>query len=282
MAYWPCHETECCAGNVHRFMPNYAARMWMRDSHGGLVSTLFGPSRVAFQDERTGESVTVIQETGYPFAETVRYRFISQQPVTFSFTFRIPGWCDEAQARLNSAPLAEKLESGKFTTIQRTFRDGDIVELRLPMKPKRVQLRDGVSIERGPIVYAFPVPERVTTDLGTYANLNGKHSPDPVNFPALDIQPAGPWNYALAVERDEDMQVVNSATSGYPLDSSSVPVRIRVPAKKVKHWELVDNRFTPPLPAPETFECEAATDTIELVPYGSTRLRLTVFPAVPK
>ena len=29
MAYRPTHETECCAGNVHRFMPDYVARMWL-------------------------------------------------------------------------------------------------------------------------------------------------------------------------------------------------------------------------------------------------------------
>ena len=42
--------TECCPGNVNRFMPNYAARMWMMTDGKGapVVAALCGPSQVSF------------------------------------------------------------------------------------------------------------------------------------------------------------------------------------------------------------------------------------------
>ena len=42
-------------------------------------------------------------------------------------------------------------------------------------------------------------------------------------------------------------------------------------------WELKENRFTPDLPA-EVNAVEGSETVLELVPYGSTTLRLTVFP----
>jgi len=41
MAYRPTHETECCAGNVNRMLPNFVSRMWMTDSEGGAVAAIY-------------------------------------------------------------------------------------------------------------------------------------------------------------------------------------------------------------------------------------------------
>ena len=62
---------------------------------------------------------------------------------------------------------------------------------------------------------------------------------------------------------------------------------IRVPAKQLPNWQLeklfdeqwkIDVARTPALPQNPVSDEE--TKYIELVPYGSTSLRLTVFPAL--
>lgn len=279
MAYRPCHETECCAGNVHRFMPNFAARMWMCDTNGGLVATLYGPSSTTIPINDGRQQLTVTEDTGYPFSETITFTFKTPTPVTMPFSFRIPGWCVAPSVTINRRAYQGTLTAGAFATLNRTFRNGDTVTLRLPMPVKLVQWeKQGVAVERGPLLYAYPVPEKVTADTRTYDNMRGKKSSDPVSFPALDLRPDGPWNYALAAKSAADLKLVNTGSKGYPLDPGASPLVIKVPARKVKGWALLENRYTPPLPDGEKVDCEDAVEIITLVPYGSTRLRLGVLP----
>ena len=279
MAYRPCHETECCAGNVHRFMPNFAARMWMRDTKGGLVAAMYGPSSATLPINEGRQQLTVTEETGYPFSETIAFTFKTPTPVTMPFTFRIPGWCEAPAVTINGQPYKGTLTPGTFVSLERTFCDGDAVVLRLPMPVKQLTWENqGVTVERGPLLFAYPVPEKVLNDDKVYENMRGKKSSDPVRFPALDIRPDGEWNYALASKSAADFTLVNTGSKGYPLDPGASPVVIKVPARKVNGWTLLENRYTPPLPDKDKVECEATVETLTLVPYGSTRLRIGVFP----
>ena len=185
--------------------------------------------------------------------------------------------------RVNGQAYSGKLVPGTFTTLSRAVVAGDEIELRLPMTAKLVKWGDwGVEVERGPILYAYAVPEKVTVDDKAYVNLQGK-KPSKDGFPALDLRPDGPWNYALAVTEADfakkarvETRRVHGAT--YPFDPAAVPLVIKVPARRVTGWTLVDNRYTPPLPAADQLVCEGPVEWITLVPYGSTRLRLSVFP----
>ena len=65
-------------------------------------------------------------------------------------------------------------------------------------------------------------------------------------------------------------------SSLYPFDLDTTPYRISVPVVPVAGWELEEGRFTPVLPS--DFEVLDDVLAIDLVPYGATTLRLTVFP----
>ena len=99
----------------------------------------------------------------------------------------------------------------------------------------------------------------------------------------LGMEPAGAWNYALCPETGWNPKVVRTQTAaqvGYPFDRESVPVKVRVPVKRID-WMLEEGRYTPRLP--EGGKARAISDDIEyleLIPYGCTELRLTVFPVV--
>ncbi|MFT3823365.1 MAG: glycoside hydrolase family 127 protein [Chitinophagaceae bacterium] len=277
MAYWPCHETECCAGNVHRMMPNYITRMWLRNKEGGPVAALYGPSVERLQ--LGNQNVTITETTDYPFSESISFTFDMASPATFPFTFRIPAWCTNAAVTINGKVYAATGKPGSFTTITRQFRKGDKIVLQLPMTARLIPWnKQALTVERGPLLYAYAVPEKVTIDTATYANLAGKKSHDP-GFPALSLTPAGSWNYTLAATDSLALHVIKKATKGYPLDPGNAPVVIEVPARKLAGWQLVENRFTPPLPTPGQYEASAVTEKIILVPYGTTRLRVAAFPA---
>ena len=74
MAYRPIHETECCIGNVHRFLPNYVSRMWLKDADGEPVAALYGPSSVVY-DLGDGVTVKIDERTDYPFSGKIDFAF---------------------------------------------------------------------------------------------------------------------------------------------------------------------------------------------------------------
>ncbi|MBQ5531774.1 MAG: glycoside hydrolase family 127 protein [Kiritimatiellae bacterium] len=290
--YRPTHETECCVGQITRIVPNFVSRMWMRDAAQAPVAALYAPSSVDFGWARIEE------ETNYPFDGKVTFRFRVKEPRETSFTYRVPGWCKTgATVKVCGGEASPAGEPGTFVSVKRTFRDGDTVELDFPMKPvfevlprRHYVIRDfvnhwagkiegrscsqGTVVVRGPLLYAYRIPETRKADDVDYPEMRGKKSANP-EFKSWDIRPAGPFNYALASHEAEVVET--GAPVGDWMGDATSPVEIKVKARRIK-WELGDGgRCTPDLPEkPEPLPGE--TETLTLTPYGAADLRLAVFP----
>ena len=85
-----------------------------------------------------------------------------------------------------------------------------------------------------------------------------------------------------------------------PWSIDAAPIQLRVPARRVQGWDLErsksiqsnntsrkkqetlrgDFAFTPQLPDPATLPEKLAKklETVTLVPYGCTKMRITIFP----
>lgn len=268
MAYRPVHQTECCVGNIHRLLPDYVARMWLKGKEGEVVAALYGPSDYAF------DAGVIHEETAYPFGEEIGFRFELPKRKTFAFRFRIPGWCRKAEILVNGEKQALEAAPGTFMTLERTWRDGDVVSLRLPMPLEVKTLREtsgakGAYVDAGPLLYSFPIRERWEEDRTDYPYLHGKRSENP-SFRSWNITPNGPWNFALAGEP----AFGSEAERG--LDQ---PFRtVKVAARRIE-WALEKGIYTPDLPV-EPKPVTEQPETLTLIPYGLTQLRLTVFPAL--
>lgn len=262
MAYRPTHQTECCAGNIHRLYPNYVARMWLR-GEGEAVAALYGPSSFRFN-----EHLSFVEETAYPYGESVSVRVVSDKGRHGAkLTLRIPLWCTSASLRVNGKAWKGGLSAGSFVTIDRKWRNGDLVELQLPMPlERRRAYGGGIYFERGPLVYSYAIPAVYTRDTLRYANMNGKYPADDNAFPCWDIRPSGPWNYAVKA----DVEAV--ALPGTAIRIQVFPI----------DWDFdkgpAGQLLTPPLPSSPSPVGEPRF--IDLVPYGGTTLRLTVFPVL--
>lgn len=107
--------------------------------------------------------VNVTQETDFPSSEIVRLRVGAQQPKSFKLHVRHPSWVDgELQVSLNGNPVEANSTAGGYATIDREWRDGDVVELRLPLK-----LRSESMPDRANRVAAFYGPILLAGDMGT-------------------------------------------------------------------------------------------------------------------
>jgi DUF1680 family protein len=269
MAYQPGHDTECCTGNVNRFMPNYCARMWLRGPEGAVVAALYGPSVLTVEVGEQPQAVRITQLTDYPFGETVTLRIEAAAPVRFPLMLRIPGWCTTAELRVNSQRAQMRLDPGTFATLDRQFAPGDEVTLKLPMRVRVVPLPwDGIAVERGPLVFSYPVSSATTI-----RTLPAHSSPD---FPAYEMCPDGCWQYALDLDVADAgrIAVITKPMAANPWRLETTPVRLHLPAVRLRHWDL-EKGHTPVLPSPIS---SAQSEEVELVPMGATTLRLTVFP----
>ena len=288
MAYRPIHETECCVGNVNRFMPNFASRLWMRGKGDAgtpspIIATLYAPNKTTF--DVGGTAVTITEDTRYPFDGTITFRFSMAEDKAFPFMFRIPGWATEAAVEVNGTAVNMALEPQTFVTLDRTFHDGDVVTLSLGMETRIVEAEgQGRYVERGPLLYTYAIPQQKTEDTTVYSNMNGKKSENP-DFKSWSITPDGPFNYGIDEATTDASALVTEIykerlDNGYPFDLDNAPIAISLPVREII-WGLDGGTRNPNLPLSDVLIAKDETATIRLVPYGCTELRLTVFPVVP-
>lgn len=277
MAYRPTHETECCAGNMHRMMPNFASRLWMRGEGDAIVAAMYAPSEIDF---KVGETTChIAEDTYYPFSGDITFRFSLPGQTHFPFIFRIPGWCKQYEVRVNGLPIEEAVGAGAFLTLERDWNDGDEVTLSLSMTPKVVEAAGGQGkyVECGPLLMAYPVPATITEDTNTYSNMNGKVPGD--GFKCWSMKPKGAFNYAI--NTDEETLALNideeKLANAYPFDLDGTPLSVSLPVRPIT-WAVEKDRYNPVLPASEHVVLKGTQRNIDLVPYGATKLRVTVFP----
>ncbi|MFW5947147.1 MAG: DUF4986 domain-containing protein, partial [Gemmatimonadota bacterium] len=118
-----------------------------------LYVNLFIPSVLDWE----AKGLTVRQETAFPEEDTIRLAVAVREPTRLAVRVRHPGWARGATASVNGRPVEVAAEPGSYITIDREWRTGDAVEVRLPMELRTEPLPgrpDRVAFVYGPLVLA--------------------------------------------------------------------------------------------------------------------------------
>ena len=166
----------CCPGNITRFMASVPKYVYATQENSVFVNLY-----VASQSKITvgKDTLELKQATDYPWDGAVKLTVNTKNAATFGLKLRIPGWAgnepvpgsdlytftkESSQAwsvSINGKTYKTKPTDG-YICIDREWKNGDVVELSLPMEVRRVKAHEKVAankgllaIERGPVMFCL-------------------------------------------------------------------------------------------------------------------------------
>jgi hypothetical protein len=255
----------CCTANMHQGWPKLASHLWMSDGNGGLAAISYAPCSVKTK-VGAGTAATLEVTGGYPFNEEVFIKLSIGASEHFSISLRVPEWCEEPTLLVNDETIKVKLEKG-YTIITREWHDGDTIKLALPMTVKtKSRHLFAVNVERGPLVYVLPIGE------------NWQKVVTREKFHDWEIYPTTPWKFGLI--SGSGFEVTKRDIPTQPFEAGHSPIKLKTKGQLIRDWRMEGNNAgTPPI---EPNVKDQPVTELELVPYGSVRLRIGEFPLIGK
>lgn len=274
----------CCTCNMHQGWPKFTQNLWYATDDGGLAALVFAPSNVEAV-VADGVKVNVKEETFYPFDEEVRLTVSfpdrKVKGAFFPVKFRIPSWCSEPVVKVNGSPVDLTMAAGEIVSLRRNWTKGDVVTIELPMKVSCGEWYDRAAvIERGPLVYALKMQENWTRK---------EFKPEErVRYGEWYYEVTSPskWNYCLSrrdVSAGDPDGVFKVERTGadrnlYPWNVANAPLVIRCRAREMLDWTAYRGSAGQIPYFTQQGSNLGGEETIELIPYGCTTLRIAEFP----
>lgn len=159
-------ELNCCSTNGPRGLGILRAWALMEDAsskegeqtHPGLTVNFYGPGTSTIQ-RANGNTFVLAQETRYPLDGEVKLIVSPDKEEAFALRPRIPAWSRHSEVRVNGEEWATPPVPGEYLAIERTWKQGDTVELGFDMTPRfwtGAGIRVGrAAVHRGPLLLAY-------------------------------------------------------------------------------------------------------------------------------
>lgn len=165
--YWGC---SCCPPNIQRLFASLQTYIYTAN-RADVGVHLYTSSELSHQLP-DGAQLTLTQSTEYPWDEDISIAVKLDRPARFTLSLRVPGWCQGASLSVDGKSVPVDPEGGCYVTIDRNWRGGEKVALRLPMEPRVIEgdirVTDQVgrlALMRGPIVYCLESHDNPGADL---------------------------------------------------------------------------------------------------------------------
>jgi hypothetical protein len=143
----------CCVGTGMENHSKYGDTIYFHDDDSLWVN-LFIASELNWKDK----GLTVTQETKFPESDETALLFKADKPVKLTVRIRSPQWLSSAaEFTLNGKKMDVNGVAGEYATIRRKWREGDKLEVKLPMSLHLETLPHAENIVAflyGPIVLA--------------------------------------------------------------------------------------------------------------------------------
>ncbi len=282
-------SSRCCQHNHSIGWPYFVKHLWLATPDNGLCAALYSASEVTAQ-VGNGTRVRVVEETRYPFDDTIQFKIQADKAVNFPLYLRIPGWCSAAQVAVNGKSVSVLPAAGKYVRIAREWMPNDRVTLALPMAvslQRWAANHDSVSVNYGPLTFSLKIGEQIQqidSKKNTIDNMSWQPTADPVQWPSFAYLPTTAWNYGLVLdgaqpEKNFTVKKLEWPENNYPFSPEAAPIQITAQGRQIQEWTLDKHGLCAAL-QPSPAKTDKPVEKLTLIPMGAARLRLTAFPAV--
>ena len=148
----------CCPSQICRFLPSIGNYVYGVSDDALWVHLFMGNDATVEVD---GKTVTINQDTGYPWNGDVRITLGMKGTLRKQIRVRIPGWCNDYFITVNGNVVEAPVEKG-YAVLEGKWRDGDTIYLDMTMPAElvaadpRVKEDEGCrALQRGPLVYCL-------------------------------------------------------------------------------------------------------------------------------
>ena len=273
----------CCQHNHSMGWPFFAEHMWMATNDNGLAAVLYSANSVTAK-AGDGRNVTIEETTHYPFDESIELKISTGARANrFPLYLRLPEWCSSPRISVNGSVTSLKGKRG-YAVVDRNWKTGDRVKIDFPMTigvTTWTENMNSKSVSYGPLTFSLKIKELTTKEDATKSTEGDSHWQKTTDFskwPAYQLMPGSTWNYALA---SDSFQVVKRAwpKSDFPWTQKESPISIEAKGKVLPQWGVDRTGLVAKL-QPSPTVSKSKTESIELIPMGAARLRISSFPWV--
>ena len=243
----------CCTANFNQGWPKFALSPFM---HKGdtIINTVMLPCTLR------DNNVSIELKTNYPFENKIFYSIDSKKD--FDFIIRIPSFAKNLKVNGENAETKDlefSINAGK-TVIEIEFEAVPFIKER----PNELY-----ALQMGSLLFSVPVKYEKKMREYTKKGVERK-------YPYCDYEfiPTSPWNYAYS---DTDFLVNYKGVGDIPFSEGNPPVTIKVNMQQID-WGLKFPYRSVARKTPKSRKPVSVIQSLELYPYGCSRLRMTEMP----
>ncbi|MBN2409743.1 MAG: glycoside hydrolase family 127 protein [Candidatus Aminicenantes bacterium] len=234
----------CCTGTGVESHAKYGESVYFHDDKALFVN-LF----IATELDWPGKGLTVRQETRFPEEARTSLLFGCRKDLGLDVKIRVPGWAARGvELKINGEPHDVSARPGSYLTIARTWKDGDRLDIVMPMSFDLRRMPDDphiAAILYGPVVLAGELP----TDEVAEERIYGPYHADgkPASAPDL-VPPVGNPEDWLEPVKDRPL-TFRTVGAGRPEDVTLVPFYALFGKRYALYWPLYSREEWPAVEA---------------------------------
>jgi hypothetical protein len=217
-------EFTCCIGTGMENHSKYGKNIYYHNEN-----ELYVFQYIASELKWKEKGIKLIQKTSFPEEQGSDFQFICEEPVRLALQVRYPFWAEGGiEVSVNGKRKKISQQAGSYVKIERTWKTGDVVEVKIPFTLRLEAMPDDsnrVAVLYGPLVMAG--------DLGP---LNDSASKDLMYVPVMVTDKSDPGSWIKRVEGSKNRFV--TVKTGKPGDVELKPFYTIYDRRYSIYWDL--------------------------------------------